>query len=142
MQSDIVYTVEDWYDGPRDGYADYRQKPHYYRSLHLDNEVYNPNEDRFELTPVSKQVVQWALALDALWRKWSEAYRAGTLPEEPDGNIRVLAESLPRCHELCALIETGTQKNAALAFVVRGEFLSGRMQVQWYGLSEVVTLID
>ncbi len=134
MLHDIVYTVEDWYDGPRDGYADYRQKPHFYRSLHFDNDVYNPDEDRFELTPVSGQVVQWALVQHTLWQKWDKAYRAGTLPEEPDESIRILAEDLPRYHELCTLIEKDRQENAASSFVVRGQFASGKMQVQWYDL--------
>lgn len=58
---ETVYVVEDWYDGPRSGYADYRQNPHFYRSLFLDienSDDYNHDEERFELTPVSAQVLK------------------------------------------------------------------------------------
>ena len=59
--SETIYVIEDWYDGPRSGFADYRQQPHFYRSLHLDGDNhshYDPDEDRFELTPVSAQVLE------------------------------------------------------------------------------------
>lgn len=134
MQPDIVYTIEDWYDGPRDGYTNYRQKPHFYRSLHLDNDVYDPDEDRFELTPVSERVIEWALARHTLWRKWSEAYRLGNPPEIAFGFVRILPEDLPRYRELCALIEKDKQERAALSFNMRGQFVLSEMQVQWSDL--------
>ncbi len=58
---ETVYVIEEWYDGPREGFANYHNKPHYYRSVFLDIENsgdYDPDEDRFELTPVSEQAME------------------------------------------------------------------------------------
>jgi hypothetical protein len=48
-QYEPVHTVEDYYDGPRAGTADFEGQPHAYRSLHLDTGGFKDNEDRFEL---------------------------------------------------------------------------------------------
>ena len=49
-----VESVDDYYDGPRAGIANFRGQPHAYRSLYLDSSEWNPDEDRFELTPLKK----------------------------------------------------------------------------------------
>ena len=51
-----VHDVDDYYDGPRGGVADYRGRPHRFRSLYLDSEIWNSDEDRFELTPLEDGV--------------------------------------------------------------------------------------
>ena len=144
MPDETVYVVEDWYDGPRTGYADYQQKPYFYRSLFLDIEEgkdYNPDEDRFELTPVSEQVVEWAIACHQLWLKWSEAYRSGALPEEPDDEVRILPEDRARNQELREMIEQNWAERSAPSFIVRGEFDAGfgGGKVRWRELDEATT---
>ncbi len=132
---ETVYVVEDWYDGPRSGFADYKQKPHFYRSLHLDGsnyDKYNPDEDRFELAPVSVQVVEWAVASHQLWLRWDAAYRAGTLPQDADDEVRILPEDRVHDQELRALIEQFMNMQAGTRFVVHGEFELGCNRVQWY----------
>lgn len=135
---EAVYVVEDWYDGPRSGYADYRQKPHFYRSLHLDGDNYkhyNPDEDRFELTPVSVQVVEWAVASYQLWVKWDEAYRTGTLPEDAGDDTRILPEDRVDDQKLRALIEQSINTQAGTKFIVRGKFEPGCRRVHWYEIN-------
>jgi hypothetical protein len=57
LPTQTVYTVEDYYDGPRSGVVDYNGHPHFYRSIYLDSPDWTADEDRFELSPVSPDVV-------------------------------------------------------------------------------------
>lgn len=52
-----VYTMTDYYDGPRGGIADFERAPHLYGSLWLDH----PDDDddgRFEPSPVAPEVLE------------------------------------------------------------------------------------
>ena len=143
VPDETVYVVEDWYDGPRTGYADYQQRPHFFRSLYLDGETgdgYIPNEDRFELTPVPEQVVKWALASHQLWLRWSEAYRTGTFGQEP-GGVRILPEDRACNQELRDMIEEHSAKQSVPSFIIRGEFHANfdGGSVRWRELDEAVT---
>ena len=140
---ETVYVVEDWYDGPRSGFANYQQQPHFYRSLFLDIEInsdYDPDENRFELTPVSEQVVEWAVASHYLWLKWNEAYRAGTIAQEANDEIRILPEDRVRYQELCEMIEQHRNEQVASKFIVRGKFEIGSRRVQWYDLDQALRI--
>ena len=56
-----VYTVYDFYDGPRAGFADFDGAPHAYRSIwREDLDDWDP-EDRFQLWPVPPDVLALAL---------------------------------------------------------------------------------
>src|SRR4051794_39870366 len=46
MDRDVepIHVIKDWYDGPRTGVAEYRGEPHWYRSVYLDNEQWDPDE--------------------------------------------------------------------------------------------------
>ena len=50
---EVVYRVDDYYDGVREGIADFRGAPHRFRCLGWDLPHRDPDEDRFHLTPVS-----------------------------------------------------------------------------------------
>ncbi len=131
---ETVYVVDDWYDGPRSGFADYKQQPHSYRSLHLDinsSADYDYDEDRFELTPVSAQALEWAIASHQLWNKWNEAYRAGILPEEANDE-RILLGDRAYDQELRIQIEQQMSLQKENSFLVCGKFELGSQRVQWY----------
>ncbi len=139
---ETVHVVEDWYDGPREGFANYQNKPHHYRPLHLDTsdyDAYNPDEDRFELTPVSEQAIEWATASHQLWLRWNDAYRAGTLVQDAN-DLRVLPEDRVQDQHLRDLLEQHRNERAVLAFIVRGKFELGCYRVQWYSLDEALTV--
>ena len=70
-----LYAIRDWYDGPRDGAADYRGRPHRFRSLYLDNEEWDADDDRFELTPLPEDILLWMVEAYELWQP-------GVLPED------------------------------------------------------------
>lgn len=134
MSYQTVFVVDEWYDGPRTGFANFQQKPHFYRSLFLDienDEDYNSEEDRFELTPVPEQVVEWAIASHQLWLKWNEAYRAETLPQDLNDGVRVLPEDWALYAELRERVERHLNTKSLSSFVVRGRFEIGCHRVQW-----------
>jgi hypothetical protein len=55
-----VYTVTDYYDGPRSGVASLGGRPHVYRSLWQD-QADDWDDDRFELSPIAPEVLALAL---------------------------------------------------------------------------------
>ena len=58
-----VFTVTDYYDGPRSGVANFNGKPHFYESIFRDNNY----SDIYWLTPVSNEVFLSALEDWAIW---------------------------------------------------------------------------
>ena len=63
-----VLTITDWYDGPRSGATDFDGKPYWYRSVYLDSEEWNHDEDRFEPTPMPAEVLGWELELKDIFK--------------------------------------------------------------------------
>jgi len=123
MSEDRVYAVDEYYDGPRTGIADYGSAPHYFRSVYLDSQEWNPDEDRFELSPISAAAVAWELEDHELWSRWNAAYRAGTLTDEcPE---RVLPQDEPRHRELRQLLEPHLRIDPANCVLARAEFVAG-----------------
>jgi hypothetical protein len=89
-----VHEVDDHYDGPRSGFADYRGEPHWFCALGWsspleDNEAewdvsgFDPHDNRFSLVPVTNP-------------NGSRVFATGTFrvhqpaPELPPGEIRPL----------------------------------------------------
>ena len=65
---EIVFTVSDYYDGPRSGIANYRGNPHYYECVFDDNNEEYSNI--FQLMPVDEE--SFRLALEDWLARWSE----------------------------------------------------------------------
>jgi hypothetical protein len=89
---ETVYTVEDYYDGPRSGVADFNGQPHFYRSVYLDTDQWDADEDRFELTPIRPEIRDLAVEDFALWQRWQVAELAGGAPPLAENAERVLPE--------------------------------------------------
>ena len=120
-----VYTVDDYYDGPRRGIADYGGSPHLYRSLYLDNEAWDPDENRFELSPVTETVRDLAVEAFELWQRWQVALLAGTAPAMDGDAARVLPEDRARYHELQSMLEPQLRIDPARRIIRRG-IIEGR----------------
>jgi hypothetical protein len=118
-QFERVYTVTDYYDGPRGGVANFRGEPHRYRSVYLDSATWEPDEDRFELQPISAEALQLALEDWAIWRRWEEAFHTGqtdlsTHPALPEDRAR---------HEVIeAALAEASSSNVSSCLIARGEF--------------------
>jgi hypothetical protein len=70
-----VYTVTDYYDGPRKGIADYRGKPHLYECI-FDESNSNYSES-FLLAPLDTEAFRSAMEDWAIWQRWELAYHTG-----------------------------------------------------------------
>lgn len=80
-----VYTVVDYYDGPRKGVADYQGKPHLYECINYS--------DAFLLAPLDTEDFWFAMEDWAIYQRWELAYQRGktdlsTHPALPDESER------------------------------------------------------
>src|SRR5436853_6070351 len=86
-----VYTVTEYYDGPRRGIADYQGMPHVYESRWSDIDTDGP--DTFLVMPVSQDALKLALEDWAIFQRWEAAFRenqtgAETCPALPTDAAR------------------------------------------------------
>jgi hypothetical protein len=130
-----VYAIRDWYDGPRDGAADFRGVPHRFRSVYLDTEQWHPDEDRFELTPLPPHVLPWMVEAHELWQRYLAALRAGTAPELPQDSPGVLPEDRARYEKLERWIDASLAELQP-AVLAHGEFSLRDANVRWVPVGE------
>lgn len=97
---EIVYTMTDWYDGPRRGIANYQRQPHLFESEWRDGE--NLDADTFLLMPIDPDAFCLALEDWAIWRRWETAFHQGKASEE---SHPALPEDRNRHEELERLLE-------------------------------------
>jgi hypothetical protein len=116
-QMDIVYTVDDYWDGPREGVATFRGEPHAYRCVFDD--ARDDWSDRFVLTPIGPATLQDVLAAWDRCRRWESAHRAGLTPRETH-------PALPYEHgrylELKSRIDGAVATKKTQSFIARGVF--------------------
>lgn len=79
MAFERVYTVWDYYDGPRSGIAEYRGQPHHYNCEW--NETKDDYAATFVLTPIDQQTLTLAMEQWAIWRQWQDAFHRGEVPQ-------------------------------------------------------------
>jgi hypothetical protein len=87
---EMVFTVEEYYDGPRKGIANYRGKPHFYGCI-LNEEKQNYS-DKFRLTPLDQKNFELALEAWEIWRHSEIAFHTDkttrdthpTLPQDAE----------------------------------------------------------
>lgn len=129
---EAVHSVDDWYDGPRSGAADYRGVPHWYRSLYLDDKEWNPDEDRFELTSLTPEALGWETERQAIFRRWDAAREAGIVVwrEGDEETFGALPGEMDRFRHLTLCIEAYLVNHAA-TLLVRGRFGPGCHEVRW-----------
>jgi hypothetical protein len=98
---DKVYTVTDYYDGPRAGVADFNGQPHYYECQFDD--VQSNWSDIFLLKRIDSETFQLALEDWEIWEHWNVAREEGrvsldthpALPEERErhNEISIILQS-------------------------------------------------
>jgi hypothetical protein len=97
---ELVFTVEDYYDGPRKGIANYQGRPHFYECI-FDEKKQNYS-NRFQLTPLDQNSFEIALEAWEIWRRWEMAFSQGetTLDTHP-----ALPHEAARCSQLQKILE-------------------------------------
>jgi hypothetical protein len=75
MAWDRVYTVNDYYDGPRRGIADVDGVPHIYES-EFDHST-DEYGDTFLVSPVDQSLLALVLEDWEIWLRWNSAFKRG-----------------------------------------------------------------
>src|SRR5690349_12683020 len=75
-----VFTVTDYYDGPRQGIANFNGKPHFYDCVF--DEARKNFSDRYRLTAVPNHIFDLAMEEWAIWERWQTAFHAGKTSKE------------------------------------------------------------
>ena len=79
MAFERVYTVWDYWDGPRSGIAKYRGQAHYFRSEW--NESEGDYAETCLLTPIGQETLTLAMDQWSIWRAWESAFHRGEVSE-------------------------------------------------------------
>ena len=121
-----VYTVPDWYDGPRGGIASFRGTPHIYRCL-VD---YGPIEF-YWVQPIDQETFALALEEWDIWLRWDAAFRVGAVAIETHP---ALPEDRARYDELQAILPARLVLDPSRSIQVRAEWGDGPLttrRVRW-----------
>lgn len=125
-----VHTVTDFWDGPREGVADYGGVPHVYRSV-WRREQGEWDDDRFFLSPITPEEASLALEDWAIWKRFAEHYRGRTAPvPENRTDWGVLPEDLPRRRELRRLLAPVLTLDRSRCIIARADFRSRGLRQQ------------
>lgn len=86
-----VYTVNDFFDGPRTGVADFNGSPHVYASR-FDSEADDWAPD-YRLAPIDGAALSAVREDWAIWCRWRQAFDAGRVsadshPALPEDRVR------------------------------------------------------
>jgi hypothetical protein len=74
-----VYTVWDYYDGPRSGIASFSGQPHHYDCEWSENK--QDYGDTFVLTPIDQDTLALGMEQWSIWREWEDAFHRGEAPQ-------------------------------------------------------------
>ena len=131
-----VFTVLDYYDGPRKGIASFKGQPHFYDCIF--DERKGDYSDLFRLTPVPQSVFQLAMEDWAIWRKWEQAYANGkatidthpALPEDRERHeqLKPILDSALVSSE-CSMVRVGHFDPIGKALGPAG--VMRNLQVRW-----------
>lgn len=75
MTDERVYTVIDYYDGPRQGSADFEGRPHAYHCIR-DSRGYDWT-DHFRLKLLTQEQFEAVLVDWQIWLRWRKAFDSG-----------------------------------------------------------------
>jgi hypothetical protein len=124
---EIVHTVTDWYDSPRQGIADYLGQPHLFESDWRDFD--GLDEDTFLLMPIDAATFTLALEKWAIWRRWETAFHQDKTTQETHP---ALPEDRDRHEDLKRLLEGRLTIDPARAVRASAEFRV-RKDPDWSG---------
>lgn len=111
-----VYTVTDFYDGPRCGIADFQGRPHIYKSLFPDEPA---EADVFVLQPIDEETFCLAMEDWAIWCRWERAFHSQRTTHDTHP---ALPEDRLRHDELEAILAPRLRIQNERAFKAQGSF--------------------
>jgi hypothetical protein len=113
-----VFTVHEYFDGPRRGFANYTGRPHVY--LCEWDELADDWSTTYVLSRVSEEQLRLAREDWAIWRRWASANQAHSL--RPEDEHTALAEDWPRHEKLAPLVDEALAVDRSQAFRAIPEF--------------------
>lgn len=136
---ELVYTVTDYYDGPRAGIANLCGTPHLYEA-EWDSEI-DDYADTFLLKPVDAETLTLAVEDWAIWQRWDDAFHRGLTDRE---SHPALPGDRKRHEELKGLLAGRLEVDSGSSVRMLGEFRVravaaersngglGTLEVRWY----------
>jgi hypothetical protein len=124
MNWERVYTVNDFYDHPRLGVADFEGKPHIYEAEF--SEIQDEYSGLYWLVEIQAELFALVMENWEIWLRWDSAYKQGiaTLESHP-----ALPADRQRHSELTQLIGDQLRARSENALVRQAEFRGGK--VRW-----------
>jgi hypothetical protein len=117
MAFEPVYTVWNYFDGPRSGIAAYSGQPHHYDCEW--NEIADDYADTFVLNRIDEETLSLALEQWSIWREWEAAFHRGKVSQATDP---ALPGQHSRYAELEVLVKGRTSDSATQRIRARGLF--------------------
>jgi hypothetical protein len=132
-----VLTVHDYYDGPRNGIAEYRGSPHVYK-CEWDNSA-DDWSAYFLLSPISDEQLAAVTEDWSIWRRYQAQFHASSL--QHGDKHPALAIDWPRHDQLRRAVEDALEINEANAVRAMPEFRGSiepthDFEVRWLPLGE------
>jgi hypothetical protein len=112
-----VFTVTDYYDGARQGIANFNNLPHFYECIF--DEVGDECSDVYRLTPISQDIFELAKEDWAIFKKWEAAFHAGKSTEK---SCPALPQDSARHKQIRAILDSVLKTDAAVCVTQRGSF--------------------
>ena len=97
---ELVFTVDEYYDGPRTGVANFQGEPHFYDCIF--DQKRDDYSNLFQLTPIDQRTFELALAAWEIWRKWEAAYQQGKVKW---GSHPALQADTTKCRKMTKMLE-------------------------------------
>jgi len=124
-----VYTVNDFYDGPRLGVANLHGKPHIYQAEFSDG--LDDYTGSFWLREIDQNLLTLVLEDWAIWLRWNKAYKQGsaTIESHP-----ALPDDQARHNEISLLIGDQLTAKAGSSIIKLGSFrgsVPNGLEVTW-----------
>jgi hypothetical protein len=132
-----VFTETDYYDGPRQGVANFGGFPHFYDCVFSNERQDYTNH--YRLTRIKTETFQLALEDWAIWLRWEKAFKAGqtaleTHPALPQEAARHVEIERVLMNQLSTDPESSITRSARFMILNPPEERNGLMinlRVQW-----------
>jgi len=115
-----VFTIADYYDGPRKGVANFQGKPHYYDCVLAERGASDDGyTDNFYLSPIAASALDLVIEDWTIWQQWERPFHEGRVTEE---SHPALPAEQKRHQELKSALDLLLQTDFGKAIVRKGEF--------------------
>ena len=114
--NETVFTVNDYYDGPLKGIANFQGKPHFYECIF--DSASDDYSDMYRLTPIDEPTFRLAMEDWEIWCRWEVAFHTGKAKSE---SHPALPQDAVRHEELKHILDRALQSSPK-AIIQTGKF--------------------